>query len=417
MSTRDLDDQSNQSYSMRTESLTAAMEKLVSTVQRLSLARSLDEIMSIVRHEARVLTGADGATFVLRDQGFCYYADEDAIQPLWKGKRFPLETCISGWAMLNRQPAIIEDIYSDPRIPTEAYRPTFVKSLVMVPIRTTAPIGAIGNYWARKYLPQPQEVRLLQALADSTSIAMENVQLYNELEQRVKNRTLQLELINQELESFSYSVSHDLRSPLNGIKGFSELMLENYEERLDEAGKEYLGEIHSAAQTMSNLIENLLRLAHINSQDLRCEDVNLSELTHKIIKKLQSTDPSRQVELKIEGGQIVKGDPGLLEIMMENLLNNAWKYTSKNTQTYIEFSSTQMPGENKPAYVIRDNGAGFDMQHADKLFHTFKRLHSSKEFPGTGIGLTTVARIIKRHNGAIKADSIKGKGTAFYFSL
>ena len=156
--------------------------ELVAAVQRLALARTLETIQEIVRTTARRLTGADGATFVLRDGGQCFYADEDAISPLWKGQRFPLDRCISGWAMRNRRPAVIEDIYRDDRIPHDAYRPTFVKSLAMVPIRTLAPVGAIGNYWARPHRPTEEEVELLQALADSTAVAIENVGVYQELE-------------------------------------------------------------------------------------------------------------------------------------------------------------------------------------------------------------------------------------------
>lgn len=169
------------------------MELLLHTVQELSLARDLPSVQEIVRHAARQLTGCDGATFVLRDGDRCHYADEDAIAPLWKGKRFPMDMCISGWAMLNRSPAVIPDIYADPRIPYEAYRPTFVKSLVMVPIRTRDPIGAIGNYWAKPHLPGHKEVQLLQALADSISIALENIQLYQGQEARVRERTQQLQ--------------------------------------------------------------------------------------------------------------------------------------------------------------------------------------------------------------------------------
>lgn len=169
------------------------MHCLLQAVQDLSLARDLATVQDIVRHAARQLTGCDGATFVLRDGGHCHYADEDAITPLWKGKRFPLETCISGWTMLNRQAVVIADIYADPRIPHEAYRPTFVKSLVMVPIRTRDPIGAIGNYWAEQRQPTANEVQLLQALADSTSVTLENVQLYQGLEARVQERTQQLQ--------------------------------------------------------------------------------------------------------------------------------------------------------------------------------------------------------------------------------
>jgi serine/threonine protein kinase len=173
---------------------------LVEVVQQLSLARSLATVQEIVRRSARQLTGADGATFVLRDGDQCHYADEDAISPLWKGQRFPMSACISGWTMLNCQPAVIEDVYADSRIPHDAYRPTFVKSLVMVPIRKLDPIGAIGTYWARKHHASAAEVRLLQALADSTAVALDNVRLFAELEDRVRARTLELEAANRQLE-------------------------------------------------------------------------------------------------------------------------------------------------------------------------------------------------------------------------
>lgn len=156
---------------------------LVGVIQRLSLSRSLPEIQAIVRTAARDLTGADGATFVLRERDRCFYADEDAISPLWKGQRFPMSQCISGWAMLNRQPAVIPDIYADDRIPHDAYRPTFVRSLAMVPIRQLDPLGAIGIYWAARHEPTAEEVDLIQALADSTAVAMQNVRFYEELEE------------------------------------------------------------------------------------------------------------------------------------------------------------------------------------------------------------------------------------------
>jgi diguanylate cyclase (GGDEF)-like protein len=178
-----------------------AIEELVTVVQKLSLARDLETVMSIVRVAARELTGADGATFVLRQDEHCFYAEENAISPLWKGRRFPMETCISGWVMIHREPALIEDIYKDARIPVDAYRPTFVRSLAMVPIRTLDPIGAIGNYWAKRHRPTAEQVRLLQALADTTAVALENVRVYAELEQRVRDRTAQLQVVNNELRA------------------------------------------------------------------------------------------------------------------------------------------------------------------------------------------------------------------------
>jgi diguanylate cyclase (GGDEF)-like protein len=179
------------------------MERLVRAVRDLSMARDMASIQDIVRFAAREMTGADGATFVLRDGNMCHYVDEDAISPLWKGKRFPLETCISGWVMLNRQTAVIENIYDDARIPADAYRPTFVQSLVMVPIRTAVPVGAIGNYWARQHRPHDQHVALLETLANTTAIAIENVQAYLKLEERVRQRLASIETANYKIDRLS----------------------------------------------------------------------------------------------------------------------------------------------------------------------------------------------------------------------
>lgn len=179
------------------------MERLLVAVQELSLARELVEVQRIVRTVGRELLGCDGATFVLRDGDLCHYVDEDAIGPLWKGKRFPMAICISGWVMNHRTPVAIPDIDVDPRIPIEAYRPTFVKSLAMVPIRTLDPIGAIGNYWASPRLTAPEEIRLLQGLADAASVAMENVRIHGEIERRVNDRTLALSRANEEFQQIS----------------------------------------------------------------------------------------------------------------------------------------------------------------------------------------------------------------------
>jgi len=194
------------------------IEHLIEAVQALSLARTLEQIMEIVRKSARELTGADGASFVLRDGDQCYYADEDAIAPLWKGQRFPMSICISGHTMQNRQPVVISDIYEDERIPFVAYQPTFVKSMAMVPIRMCNPIGAIGTYWATLHQPTEEEVKLLQALADTTAVAMENVQIYNELEQRVRNRTAALEKKIEEHQKVEANVRHlSLTDQLTGL--------------------------------------------------------------------------------------------------------------------------------------------------------------------------------------------------------
>lgn len=393
-----------------------AMERLVTVVQELSLARDLDTIMKIVRKAARELTDADGATFVLRDNGMCFYADEDAISPLWKGQRFPMSACISGWAMLNRQPAVIEDIYADSRIPADAYRPTFVKSLAMVPIRTLDPIGAIGNYWATPHRATPDEVRLLQALADTTAVALENVQVYAELEQRVKDRTAQLESANKELEAFSSAVSHDLRAPVRQIEGFAQMLAQECADNLGEQGLHYLSHIGEATQRMGQLIEDLLALSRTTQMPLVRQQVDLTLLARQVAAKLQAAEPSRLVDVMIADGLTSQGDARLLRVVLENLLSNAWKYTGKSAHGRIEVgSSTAADGQT--VYSVRDNGAGFDMAHAGKLFGVFQRLHSEKEFPGTGIGLATVQRIIHKHGGKIWAEAEVGRGACFYFTL
>jgi signal transduction histidine kinase/DNA-binding NarL/FixJ family response regulator len=396
------------------ERRTRGMARLVEAVQALSLARDLESIMAIVRRAARELTGADGASFVLRDGELCHYADEDAISPLWKGQRFPMSACISGWTMQHRQPAVIEDIYADSRIPADAYRPTFVKSLVMVPIRTEAPIGAIGNYWARPHRAGAEEVELLQALANTTSVAMENVQLYAGLERRVKDRTVQLEDANRELEAFSYSVSHDLWAPLRAITSYTHFLREK--DALDTEARTFLDIIQSEAGRMGELIDNMLRLAKFARAELQCEVLNLSELALDLTDWLQAADPDRRSVFRVQPGLEAHGDPGLIRAALENLLANAWKYTARRAHAVIELGAEPQPGGGQVFYV-RDNGAGFDMQYADKLFAPFQRLHRADEFPGTGIGLATVQRIIHRHGGRIWADAKPDRGATFYFTL
>jgi len=392
-----------------------AMSRLVGVVQELSLARDLSSIMKIVRRAARELTGADGATFVLRDGDHCFYADEDAIAPLWKGQRFPMQACISGWTMMQGSSTVIEDVYVDPRIPLDAYRPTFVKSMAMVPIRTVKPIGAIGNYWARQHACTPDELMLLEALANTTAVAMENVRALSELESRVRTRTQQLQTANQELEAFSYAVSHDLRAPLRGMSSQMEMLAET----LSPDASSSLARIdvaRSHIRQMTSLIDDLLRLSRISQLELRVERFDLSAVATETVNRMRAQEPQRQVEVKIEPGIEVRGDRGLLGVALENLLSNAWKYSSHNPAARIEFG-TATGDDSGRTYFVRDNGVGFDPHYADKLFQPFHRMHRQDEFPGTGVGLATVDRIVRRHGGAIRAESALGEGATFHFTL
>ena len=241
--------------------------------------------------------------------------------------------------------------------------------------------------------------------------------LNSELEDRVAKRTAALEAANQELEAFSYSVSHDLRSPLRSIDGFSLALLEDYSERLDDTGRDYLQRLRGASQRMGQLIDDMLHLARISRTQMNLEKVNLSELAFQVLTELQQQDPQRQVDLRIEPSLMVLGDMPLLRIVLDNLLGNAWKFTGKTAQPSIEFGCRQDLDTGEIAFFVRDNGAGFDMAYAHKLFGVFQRLHHAKEFSGTGIGLATVNRIIHRHGGRIWADSQVNQGATFFFTI
>jgi signal transduction histidine kinase len=390
--------------------------RLVKIVQNLSLARDLDTIVEIVRHAARDLCRADGATFVLREGDLCHYVDEDAIGPLWKGQRFPLSSCISGWAMTHGRATAIKDIYADERIPHDAYRATFVKSLVMAPIRAENSLGAIGIYWGSRHAATDTEVELLQALASSTSVAMENVLLYRDLEHRVTERTEQLAAANRELETFAYSVSHDLQAPLRHITSYSELLAKEHPEALDEESRAWLGRIHAAARHMTQLIQALLRLSHFTRVELHSGRVDLSRIAREQIALLRDESPERGATIEIADGLEVEGDEELLRIVLQNLLANAWKFTGRRGTARIAFGAQQQP-DGTPAYFVRDNGAGFDTSYADKLFGPFQRFHSAKDFPGTGIGLATVKRIVHRHGGNVWAEAAMNEGATFLFTL
>jgi len=235
------------------------------------------------------------------------------------------------------------------------------------------------------------------------------------LEQRVLERTAQLEAANKELESFSYSVSHDLRAPLRSIDGFSLALLEDLGDKLGLQGKDYLRRVREATQRMGQLIDDLLNLARVTREEMRREPVDLSALARSIATDLKRTQPDRQVAFAIADGVVAKGDAHLLRVALENLLGNAWKFTSKQPRTRIEFGVDRQNGT--PAYFVRDDGAGFDMAYSGKLFGAFQRLHSNKEFEGTGIGLATVKRVIRRHGGRVWAESLVGQGATFYFTL
>ncbi len=238
---------------------------------------------------------------------------------------------------------------------------------------------------------------------------------HDNLEQKVHERTQQLEVAIQELEAFSYSVSHDLRAPLRSIDGFSQILLEEHSAQLDAQGQDYLRRVRLASQHMEQLINDMFKLSRVTRAEINIDKVNLTQIARSVINGLQESKPQRHVDIRIADDLEDNADSRLMHIMLENLLGNAWKFTEKQTTAIIEFGFTK-EGKKK-IYFVRDNGAGFDMTYMDKLFTPFQRLHTAEEYPGTGIGLATVRRIIHRHGGNIWAEGQVGKGATFYFTL
>jgi light-regulated signal transduction histidine kinase (bacteriophytochrome) len=240
-------------------------------------------------------------------------------------------------------------------------------------------------------------------------------QMNEQLERRVAERTAQLSAANRELESFAYSASHDLRAPLRSIDGFSRILVEEYAEGLQPVAADYLTRVRNASQRMGQLIDDLMSLSRVTRSELKRVRTDMSAIAEAIVQELRTESPERQVDVSIHPGMQCLADPSLMRIALHNLLGNAWKFTSRQPSASIEFGA--LTQRNKTVYYVRDDGAGFDMGNAGKLFGAFQRLHSPREFEGTGVGLATVSRIIDRHGGTVWAESALGKGATFYFTL
>lgn len=285
----------------------------------------------------------------------------------------------------------------------------------MVPIRTMDPIGAIGNYWANHHNPTEEEVKLLQALADITAVTIENINVYSDLELRVKERTLQLETINKELEAFSYSVSHDLRAPLRAIRIYMDILQEEHITQLDDKGKQLTYKVSRKTDEMSKLINDLLAFFSMGKCELSKANLSMKEMAFAICKEFSELQDGRSVECHIGELPDVVGDEALIRQVWRNLFSNAVKYTKLRDRAIVTIGFDE--GEDSIVYYVKDNGAGFDMQYYSKLFNVFQRLHLQKEFEGSGIGLAIVERIVSRHGGKVWAESKLNEGATFFFSL
>jgi PAS domain S-box-containing protein len=287
-----------------------------------------------------------------------------------------------------------------------------------LPLETSDGRAINVEFVSNVYLVDDQKVIQCNVRDISDRVVAEKkiLALNAELERRVQERTTQLNALNQELDTFNYSVSHDLGAPLRRIQGFAGILLESYAGKVDAKCLDLFQSIAASATQMKILIDALFRLARLSRDQLRPQPTNLSELVHSILAQLQQSDSNRKVEFVVAEHIMADGDPALLCVLLENLLNNAWKFTSKRPITRIEFGSMRQ-ADGTVANFVRDNGAGFNMKYADKLFGPFQRFHKPEDFPGTGIGLASVQRIVQRHRGQIWAQSTVGEGSTFYFSL
>jgi signal transduction histidine kinase len=278
-----------------------------------------------------------------------------------------------------------------------------------------ASMGVEIHFNGQRHFITADRLQILNLLLSTYEAAIQRNQELTRAKNELRTSNASLETANKELEAFSYSVSHDLRAPLRAINGFTSIVLDEGAEQLDEAGKGLLLRVQTACQRMGQLIDDLLSLSRVSRGELTRDQMDLGAIAQSIVTELQKNQPDRKVNVRIADGLTANGDARLLRVALENLLGNAWKFTSKQPDATIEFAAQQQGDET--AFFVRDNGAGFDMQHAEKLFGAFQRLHSMDDFPGTGIGLATVQRIIHRHGGRIWAEGTPGKGAAFFFTL
>ena len=383
---------------------------IVNTVVALSQASTIEDVADAVKRAARELVGADGATYVLSEDGLCYYAAEDSIGPLWEGQRFPQESCISGWCMLNRSQVSIPDIYADERIPHEFYRPTFVKSLVMTPVRKNDPVAAIGTYWAHNHCSTDEQGLILQALADITAVALENIGHRMRLESIVQKRTEELALSRDELKQLAYVVSHELQEPLRMLSSDIKLLSVRYQDRLGSDADKFISSAVDCSGRVERMLDALWMYARIEKAQEKVS-VSAQSAFEKALTRLGAVVSNANATVTTTSLPVVKANPAQLEYIFQELIENAIKFGKSKPSVHC--SAQQKDGS--LVFVVEDDGIGFDVLDGNLIFQMFKRL--DKNTPGTGMGLTICRRIIEAHGGNIWAQSRKGEGSTFCFTL
>jgi signal transduction histidine kinase len=391
---------------------------LLHAARDLAFARDLDSVMAIVKTTARQVTGADGVTFVLRDGNYCHYADEDAIAPLWKGRRFPLEQCVSGWVLRRGEPVSIPDVYSDPRVPHDAYRVTFVKSLAMVPVLTPDPVAAIGAYWATPHNATGDELRSLRLLADSAALALANIHLYQELRaslEQQQDARRAAEAATAAKDNFLAIVAHELRQPLAAATAAMSLL------RAEPAGNAR-ARAHNVMERqllrMTRLVEDLLDAARIvrGEFQLQIRTLDLRDVVQGAVDSVRPAIDERQHLLTVsmpEGPNEIEGDGARLEQVLVNLLQNAARYTPQRGAISVSLTGNR----ERAVIAVRDNGQGIAAERLGAIFELFTRGSSGGD-GGFGIGLAVARTLVERHGGSLVARSAGlARGSEFTLSL
>jgi len=384
-------------------------DPLLDAVTALASARDEASVCAIVRRAARELTAADGVTFVLRQGGFCYYADEDAIAPLWKGRRFPLESCISGWVMLNKRYTAIADIYTDERIPHAAYRPTFVKSLLMMPVRRENPIAAIGAYWATQHTATPLEIGVLQSLADAAALALYNVQLDGELKtalRQERDAREAAESASRLKDEFLALLSHELRTPLHVINNWLWQLKHGKTVQPDILGKA-LEVIERNTALQGRLVDDLLDVSRAVAGKLSIDSrlVDLAPLCAAVVENGQPAAHGKSISLEMGTTENARvwGDPDRLQQVLWNVISNAIKFSGHDGRVRVHVKRNGA----RALIEVVDDGPGVSGDFLPFMFDRFRQADSgmTRRQGGLGLGLTIVREIMALHGGTVSAES------------
>ena len=411
-------------HELKLERLAQEQSGLADAARRLSMADSMQEITAVVSSAARSLAQADGATFVLLEGDKCHYVDEDAVSPLWKGERFAKSECISGWVIENKESAFVGNVYADPRIPIELYRDTFVQSLISVPVRPEAPLGAIGVYWAVKAEQQAKTVQLIQSLADLASVAMENVNLYERLlrsNQMYKEQKELAEAANNAKSVFLANMSHEIRTPLTGMMGMTDLLLDNLN---GEKNIEYVQHMRRAGEALRFIIDDILDLSKIEAGKMEMEPkaIHLGESIRQCLALYEPMAREKELDWRVEFhsdlSTYVLVDEAKLHQVLRNLVSNAIKFTESG-EVAVSAEYFNGTGEGTLTISVQDTGIGIPQDRTHELFQEFTQLDSSyhKAHGGTGLGLAISKRLVGLMGGGIYLESETGKGTVFTMTI